>query len=124
MSELQSVCTQQYYRPQLPTNSQPKLRIFMNHYDYLIPASSTELPLNFSGCVNRERLSCSEKLLDSVPMKAGSESASQSPLTGWTQQKSVLRILNCPSVVIVPMPRDRGAWWATVHRITKELDMT
>ena len=21
-------------------------------------------------------------------------------------------------------PMDRGAWWATVHRVTKELDMT
>ena len=71
----------------------------MNHYDYLIPVSSTELPLNFSGCVNKERLSCSEQLLDSISMKAGSESASQPPLTGWIQWKSVLRILNFPSVV-------------------------
>lgn len=85
--------------PTPPTNSQPKLWIFMNHYDCLISESFTQFPLNPSGWVNRDGLSCPQQLLDPVSVKAGSVSTSQPPMTERTQQKSVLRTLNFPSVV-------------------------
>ena len=28
------------------------------------------------------------------------------------------------SVILLENPRDRGAWWATVHEVMKELNMT
>lgn len=96
---MQPVCTQQHSPPQPPTNSQPKLWIFMNHYDCLISESFTQFPLNPSGWVNRDGLSCPQQLLDPVSVKARSVSTSQPPMTERTQQKSVLRTLNFPSVV-------------------------
>ena len=31
---------------------------------------------------------------------------------------------NLPQYSCLENPMDRGAWWATVHRVAKELDMT
>ena len=30
----------------------------------------------------------------------------------------------CSSILAWEIPMDRGAWWATVHEVTKESDMT